>query len=405
MTGVLDGIRVLDFGRFIAGPWCAALLGDMGAEVIRVEKVDGGEDRGLYPISKTDGAGAMFIQCNRNKKCLTLNPTKPEGRAIQEKLIATADIVCANMPPSALKQLGLDYETLKSIKPDIILTTVTAYGTTGPYAHKVGLDTVAQAMSGNMNMSGFPGQPVKSFSPWVDYNTATYAAFGTMAALMHRNATGEGQEVQGALLATALATANAILIEQAVVKPNRIATGNRGQVAAPSDDCKTLDGHIVVTSAGHPMFVRWAELMQVDDRSKDATGDDHWLTDPRFKDDAARSDNAEIISERLKRWCAARTTEDALEALADARIPSASVLTLQEALDDVHINESGMLTPTPYPGAATDAPIASTPVRLMETPGTIRHRAPQLGEHTDEILAQLGYAAPEIKTLKASRII
>jgi len=405
MTGVLDGIRVLDFGRFIAGPWCATLLGDMGAEVIRVEKVDGGEDRRLYPLSDEDGTGAMFIQCNRNKKCLTLNPTKPEGREIQDKLIATADIVCANMPPSALRQLGLDYETLKAIKPDIILTTVTAYGTTGPYAQKVGLDSVAQAMCGNMFMSGTPGQPIKSFSPWVDYNTATYAAFGTMAALMHRNATGEGQEVQGALLATALATTNAILIEQAVAQPNRAATGNRGQVASPSDDCQTLDGHIFITSAGHPMFERWAELMQADDRSKDETGDDHWLTDPRFKDDPSRSDNAHMISERLERWCAVRTTEEALTALAEARIPSAPVLTPQETLDDAHVNESGMLTPTPYPGTAVAAPIVSTPVRLMATPGTIRSRAPTLGEHTDEVLAELGYETAEIGVLREKRVV
>ena len=153
MGGVLDGIRVLDFGRFIAGPWCGALLGDFGADVIRIDKRGGGEDRAVLPMTE-DETGAMYLQMNRNKRGMTLDPTKPEGCEIQEKLVATADVVLANMPPRALKQLGLDYDTLKSIKPDIILTTATAFGTTGPLATKVGFDTVAQAMSGAMHLTG-----------------------------------------------------------------------------------------------------------------------------------------------------------------------------------------------------------------------------------------------------------
>ncbi|MBT6095833.1 MAG: CoA transferase, partial [Rhodospirillaceae bacterium] len=264
MTSVLDGIRVLDFGRFIAGPWCAALLADLGAEVIRIEKVDGGEDREIYPVSEEDGAGALFLHCNRGKRGMTLNPLKPEGREIQEKLIATADIVMANMPPRALKQLGLDYETLNSIKPDIILTTATAFGAIGPYAERVGLDSVAQAMCGNMYLSGDGDHPMKSYSPWVDYGTASNAAFGTLAALIHRNNTGEGQEVQGALLATALTVTNSALIEQQVLQTNRVATGNRGQMAAPSDTFETTDGRIFVTSAGQLHFERWVDLMRED---------------------------------------------------------------------------------------------------------------------------------------------
>ncbi|MDD9876603.1 MAG: CoA transferase [Magnetovibrio sp.] len=400
MNGILNGIRVLDFGRFIAGPWCGALLADLGAEVIRVEKIDGGEDRSLYPVSDEDGSGAMYLHCNRGKRGLTLNPLKPAGREIQEKLVATADMVLANMPPRALEQLGLDYQTLKAIKPDIILVTATAFGTTGPYAEKLGLDSVAQAMCGNMVMSGTPGQPIKSFSPWVDYNTATYAAFGALAALMHRNATGEGQEVQGALLATALTTSNSILIEQDLLKKDRVASGNRGQLGAPGDDVKTKDGHIFVTSAGQPMFERWVRLMAAD-------GEDEidWLGDPRFKDDAARGDNAEIVSERLARWAARRTTEEALTEMAEARIPAASVYTLQQTLDDPHVRESGMLAPTPYPGTAKDAPLAATPVRLTGTPGEVRGRAPLLGEHTDEILESLGYGEAEIERLRAERVV
>lgn len=400
MTGVLDGIRVLDFGRFIAGPWCGALLADLGAEVIRIEKVDGAEDREIYPLSDDDNTGAMFMQCNRNKKCLTLNPTKPEGHAIQNKLVATADIVIANMPPRALKRLGLDYDALRTIKADIILVTATAFGATGPYAAKVGLDSVAQAMCGNMFISGSPGKPIKSFSPWVDYATASLSAFGAMAALRHRDATGEGQEVQGALLASALTTTNALLIEQHVLQADRSATRNRGQIAAPSDDFKTRDGHIFATSAGQPMFERWVDLMRAD-----GGDENHWLTDPRFKDDAARGDNAEAISQRMREWCAKRTTDEALAALADARIPAAPILSPREALENDHIRESGMLNSTDYPGVAGNIPVASTPVRLTKTPGAVRTRPPQLGEHTDEVLDGLGYSADDIADLRARRIV
>ena len=162
MSKVLEGIRVLDFGRYIAGPFCATLLGDMGAEVIRIEKVDGSEDRYLSPINE-NGDGAMFMQMGRNKKSVTLNPMKPEGREIVKKLVATADVVVANLPPDTLKTMGLDYESLTEIKPDIILTMISAFGTGGPYANRVGFDGLGQAMSGNMFMSGTPDQPVKAY--------------------------------------------------------------------------------------------------------------------------------------------------------------------------------------------------------------------------------------------------
>ena len=396
---VLDGIRVLDFGRYIAGPWCAALLGDLGAEVIRVEKVDGGEDRFLYPVSdqgnEADGSGAMFVQVNRNKKGITLNPTKPEGREIQDRLVATSDVVCVNMPPRALEQLGLDYESLKAIKPDIILTTATAFGTKGPYAKKVGFDPVAQSMSGNMTMSGQPGDPIRSFAPWVDYGTATLAAFGTLAALIHRGATGEGQEVQGSLLGTALTNTNAPMIEQRIIATDRQATGNRGQLSAPSDLYKTKDGYIFAIVVGQPMYDRWAELM----------GEQHWTTEDRFGDDLSRAENGVEISARMQEWCDHKTTEEAMEILEQHRIPVGPVYTMQQALDDPHINQAGFLNEVDYPGLRKPAPVIETPVRLLGTPGEVRHRAPQLGEHTDEVLGELGYGAADIAAFREKRVV
>ena len=185
MSKVLEGIRVLDFGRYIAGPYCATLLADLGADVIRIEKVDGSEDRFVSPVTKT-GDGAMFLQLGRNKRGLTLNPMKPEGREIVKKLVATADVVVANLPPDTLSAMGLDYESLTQIKPDIILTMISAFGRGGPYSNRVGFDGLGQAMSGNMYMSGTPDQPVKAYAPFIDFGTASLSAFGTLAALYER---------------------------------------------------------------------------------------------------------------------------------------------------------------------------------------------------------------------------
>src|SRR3954447_18207999 len=196
-SGVLGGIRVLDFGRYIAGPFCAALLGDFGAEVIRIERIGGGEDRGLIPVGagapdkSMGGGGAMFLAMNRNKLGMTLDPGSPKGREITKKLVASADVVVANLPPSVQRSLSLDLESLRETKPDIILTTVTGFGAGGPLSHKHGFDGIGQAMSGAVYLTGFPEQPIASKVPWVDFGTACLSAFGPMAALYQRDKTGE----------------------------------------------------------------------------------------------------------------------------------------------------------------------------------------------------------------------
>ena len=372
MAGVLEGIRVLDFGRYIAGPYCATLLAEHGAEVIRIEKREGSEDRYQAPVAET-GEGALFLQINRNKLGMTLDPMRPEGQEIVRKLVATADVVIANLPPQQLVPMKLDYESLKAVKPDIILTTVTAYGRGGPYSDRVGFDGIGQVMSGAVYMTGTEEQPYRAQVPWVDFGTALHCAFGTMAALMARKATGKGQWVEGALLATAVTLGNALLIEQAVIAPNRVPTGNRGQTAAPVDIFRTRDGWILAQVIGQPLFKRWANLM----------GEPHWLTDPRFKDDISRGDNGAVISERMGRWCAERTTAEALEVLAKAKIPSGPVLKPQQTLDDPHIQAMGFFQPTEFPGAPrpaphrqgprvalgdTQAPSAAAPPRSASTP-------------------------------------
>jgi crotonobetainyl-CoA:carnitine CoA-transferase CaiB-like acyl-CoA transferase len=250
-------------------------------------------------------------------------------------------------------------------------------------------------MVGAAFLTGTPDEPVKSYAPWVDFGTASLTAFGTMAALMERAKTGRGQIVEGGLLSTALAYFNFHLIEQELRQTNRIAIGNRSPYAGPADIVRTKDGWILVQAIGAPLFKRWARLM----------GEDHWLTDPRFKDDLARGDNGAALSERTSQWAAMRTTEEALAELEKARIPAGAVNTPQQALDDPHIQQMGYLQRMAFPGLPGPAPIMETPVRLSETPGTLRSRAPLLGEHTEEILTSLGYSAAEIAGFRAEGVV
>ena len=172
---VLAGTRVIDFGRYIAGPYCGALLADLGAEVIRVERIEGGEDRWITPVT-SDGVGAMYLQCNRGKRAMTLDLGKPEGRDVAAALVRSADVVIANLPPETLRTMGLDYDTLRALKSDIILTTVNAWASGGEWSHKVGFDGLAQAASGNVYLSGPPGAPTRASVAYVDFSTATIAA-------------------------------------------------------------------------------------------------------------------------------------------------------------------------------------------------------------------------------------
>ncbi len=399
MKTALEGIRVLDFGRYIAGPYCAALLADMGAEVIRIEKRDGSEDRSLVPVlhaeDGTPGEGALFLQMNRNKKGMTLDPAHPRGREIVKKLIRTADVVVVNLPPQTLTSLGLDWPAVHAINPRTILTTVSAFGSGGPYSERLGFDGVAQAMSGAVYMSGTPEQPVRSAASWVDFGTASLAAFGTMTALFARHATGRGQHVEGALLRTAVTFMSQTLIEQSVLRKDRVATLNRGQTAGPSDIFRCKDGWITILINGNPLFKRWAKLV----------GEEGWIDDPRFASDEARGDNGEILSARTNAWCSTRTVSEALEALARAKVPAGPVLSPQQLLDDPHVNAAGYLAKVPFDGLPQPVTLMNTPVTFSETPGRITKAPPGLGQHTDELLTEIGISRAEIESLRADGVI
>lgn len=390
----LAAIRVIDFGRFIAGPYCAMLLADMGADVIRIDRRHGSEDRYLAPVAKT-GEGTGFLSLNRNKRSLTLEMGKAESAEIVRRLVKTADVVVANLPVEVLKKMGLEYETLRAIKPDIIVARVSTFGPDGPYARRVGFDAVAQAMTGAMSLTGFPGAPVRSVVPFEDYGTALHTAFGVMVALYHRAQTGQGQLVDGSLLATGITFMQNILAERQVVGIERRQMGNTSFYAAPGDAYRVRDGWIMVSIVGSEMFARWARLV----------GREEFIGDPRFANDQCRADNHKPITKAMNAWLASRSRAQAIAELEAARIPAGPVLDPVEVLEDSQVKARQLLQDVDFPGTPAPVPLAATAVRLSSTPGGIRHRAPMVGEHTDEVLREIGYTQEEIGALREAQVV
>ncbi|UXA19613.1 CaiB/BaiF CoA-transferase family protein [Mycobacterium sp. SMC-4] len=392
---VLEGIRVLDYGRFIAAPWCSALLADMGADVVRVEKREGGEDRWVQSVTDS-GEGGTFLQCNRNKRSLTLDTTTDQGRQISRRLVERADIVVANMPSAGMRANGLDYETLRAIKPDIILASATAYGEGGPYSDQIGFDGAGQVMSGAVYRQGLPELPIRTVVPYADFGTALTLTIGVMMALYHRQQTGQGQHVEGALLPTAMMMSNAFLIDRDLSGRDKPRMGNQGGSVAPCDLYRTKDdAWVLLQVAGQAMFKRWCRLV----------GRLDLFDDPRFADDDLRWENGDELNDIMAAWCAQRFRTDILAELQAAKLPAAPLLSPQGVLDDPHVQAMGYLQRVPFPGADKDVPIIETPFRLSATPGEIRRRAPLLGEHTDDVLTELGYTDGEIATLRQRGIV
>lgn len=393
MAKVLDGIRVIDFGRYIAGPFCGALLADLGADVIRVDRLGGSEDRFVMPVTES-GDGAVFLQSNRNKRSLTLDMASDEGKKVVRRLVQSADIVIANMPASSLNSLGLDYDSLKAIKPDVILVAPSAYGDSALMRNKIGFDGSGQAMSGSVHLSGSPGKPIKSMVPVVDFATAIACALGAVAALYERNKSGVGQKVEASLLQTALNFSSGYLIEEHVLKRGREASGNRSQSYGPSDIFETTNGWIIVQVIGASMFKRWVGMMRRPEL----------LDDPRFADDELRGENGSALSELMTHWCRERQRDQALRELAEAKIPASPVYSPAEVLADNAITQSEAFVQLADCEHAEGFYIAS-PLKLSRTPLEITRNAPSAGEHTDEVLTEFGFNTEEIKELKFKKVI
>jgi crotonobetainyl-CoA:carnitine CoA-transferase CaiB-like acyl-CoA transferase len=392
--GILSHVRVLDFGRYVAGPYCAALLAEFGAEVIRIEKTGGSEDRFLLPATAS-GEGALFLQMNRNKRSMTLNPTTPQGREVVSRLLKTADVVVANQPPQSLENMGIDFASISAVNPRAILTLATGFGRTGPMANQLAFDSVGQAMSGGVYLSGEPGRPVRTQILWCDFGTALHCAFGTAIALMARESTGRGQIVDGSLFATAALMGSAFATEAVLHKRDRVGVGNRSFAAAPADVYTTRDGWIICQVVGQALFERWVALV----------GEPAWTSDPRFRSDDSRASHGAIVSARMQEWCEGLSTAEALAKLAKARIPAGPVLRPSELLDHPQSQMLGLFEWFEYGQPAARVPLVRAPVFLSETPGGVRTQPPRIGEHTDAILESLGYSIADIDRLRSEEIV
>lgn len=311
------------------------------------------------------------------------------------QLVRTADVVIANMPAKTLESLGLDYESLRQIKPDVILTATSAFGSQPAVRHKTGFDGVGQSMSGAVHMAGLPDHPMKAMVPVVDFATAMSCAMGTVLALYERKSSGLGQEVGASLLRTGLNMSSGTLIEEAILKLDRKASLNRSPNYAPSDIFKAQDGWLIVQVIGEVMFKRWARLV----------GHPEFTEDVRFRDDKARGEQGEYLCSVMAQWCAGRTRKECLADLENARIPAGPVYSPREALEDETVNDAESFTWTDYPGVAGKIPLVSPPISMSRTPSSIDRRAPMSGEHTDDVMQGLGYSIQEITSLRQSGVI
>lgn len=386
----LSGIRVLDLGRYIAAPFCAQLLSTQGAEVIRVEPPEGAPDREVMPVG-VKGKGGLYLQVNANKKSLTLDYAKPEGKAILEKLIQSADVLVVNLPYKSLVSLGLDYQTLKSIKPDIILTTISAFSSDGSDKNRTGFDGTGQALSGAMYLTGFGDAPTREAVSYVDYATAMSAAFATVSAILARTQTGEGQHVKCSLMGTALTMINPMLMEEASGYRTRRPIGNRSPIAGPSDLFQAKDGWLMIQIIGDPMFKRWTKLMNRQDL----------LKDPLYKTDSNRGENGETLSRIQQEWCATRTVDECLKILEEHRLPACPCLTPKETLQ-----MAGLADYTKQVDVeGLKLPIVDKAVAQGKVRSTLRRIAPALGEDTHNILKNLGVLDNEIEALRKNLVV
>ncbi len=397
MAGSLTGIRVLDLGRYIASPFCGMLLADLGAEVIRVERAGGADDRKSSLLTPS-GDTYLFVNQNRNKKGITLNFERNEkAREILRELVKHTDVVIENFSPSAAEGIGVSYENFKKIKPDIIFAHVSAFGSTGPYSHRLGFDQVAKAMSGAMAISGFPGPPVRDLVPWVDHSTACLTTVGVLAALYHRKETGQGQMIETALLQTAITYMAQVIGEWETGGKLREQVGNRSYWVGPSDLYKTKDGKwVMLAIINNSIWRRFCRFIDREDLGND----------PRFHNDLARWEHRDILDPLVSEWVASQTAEEIMAAAEKIPIPCGLCLEQTEVAHHPQVKAREMLTEVPLPDGEGKVLVTSPPVRMSETPLKIERSFPALGEHNEEIYCELlGYTPDDLAKLKEEGVI
>jgi crotonobetainyl-CoA:carnitine CoA-transferase CaiB-like acyl-CoA transferase len=377
-AGALDGIRVVDVSRFIAGPYCAMLLGDMGADVIKVEPPGRGENsRAFGPF--VEGESLYTMVFNRNKRSLTLDLRSDEGKELLRRLLRTADVLVENFVPGTLEKMGFQWDALKALNPRLIVTRISGFGQSGPLSRKPCFDVIAQTMSGLMDITGDPdGRPTMSGTYIVDYSTGLYATIGTLGALQARSRTGAGQIVDVALLDSALSMLMTAIPEQMLLGRTMTRRGNRDRYGAPANTFPTSDGawvHLAV--AGEPMFQALANAM----------GREDLADDPRFQDNTARMQNVEELEKLITDWTATLAAAELLGTLQAIGVPSAKVASVSDVVDNAHLAHRGQILNMEHPKAGT-VPMQGFSVQFGESPMRLRHPPPLLGEHTNAILAE-----------------
>ena len=390
--GPLDGVKVLELCQVMAGPTCGMLLADLGADVVKVEKLPGGDDTRSYDRPQVNGESAAFLAMNRNKRSIALDLKRPEGRAAIQRLIIGADVLVENFRKGTMEKFGLGYEALKETNPRLIYCAITGYGRTGPYADKGGFDLIAQGISGLMSITGEPGQePVKCGPPVCDINGGMLGALGIVAAYVHRLKTGVGQMVDTSLLEAGIHTTfwhSAIFLATGM-SPEP--TGSAHVLSAPYQAFPTRDGWITIGGANPANWERLARMM----------GLAELIVDPRFRTNSDRMQHRAELVEILSAKTRQRTTRDLVEALDAAGIPAGPVNRIGDMLADPHVLARDMVIETVHPVAGPTRSLG-VPIKLSQTPGTVRRPAPLLGQHTREVLREAAFSDAEIDALVAS---
>ena len=391
----LDGIRVLDLTQIMAGPFCTMLLADMGADVIKVEKPNGGDDiRGIGPPF-INGESSAFLQINRNKRSIVLDLKSEQGVEILLRMVKEADALVQNFRPGTVERLGLGYDDVRALNPALVYCTISGFGATGPYSDRPGFDLVTQGMSGLMSLNGVPGgPPTKLGVPITDLNAGMYGAYGVLCAYIDRLKTGRGQLVDASLLEGGIAYTfweSAIFFVTGDVP---VPMGSAHRLSAPYQAFSTADGYINVGAANQ---ANWERLCNAIDRHD-------LLEDPLFATNSDRMLNIGELATALQQTFSGERTEHWLEALERAGVPCGPIYDLSEVYSDPQVQAREMVVEMDHPVAGRIRNIG-IPVKLSETPGTVRRPAPTLGEHTDEVLAEFGFSAREIGRFRKSRVV
>nr|PZN73546.1 MAG: CoA transferase [Pseudomonadota bacterium] len=395
-SGPLKGMRVIDLSHVMAGPVCGLMLADMGADVIKVEKLEGGDDTRRMLPPDINGEPAAFMMMNRNKRGIALDLKHPRGKEVLKRLVATADVLIENYRRDTMERLGVGYETLKEINPGLIYCEISGFGRTGPLADQGGFDLVAQGMSGLMSITGEgPGrEPVKVGAPVTDITAGILGAMGVCAAYIHKLKTGEGQRVDTSLFEAGITHT---YWQSAIAFATGVSPGPMGSahpLSAPYQAFPTKDGWINLGASNQRT---WLKLVEVLD-------DAELAADPRFKDNAGRMGNLPALVEVLTKHFKKRTTAEWLALLERAGVPAGPVLSIREMHAHPQTIAREMVPEVEHPVAGKVQTIG-LPVKFSKTPGKVAAPAPLFGQHTREVLAELGYSSDEIEKLIAERAV